>query len=100
MPVAAVSYPASVTANVALDPSTATDGATAPIDVAWMYARAVTVAAAPMNGPGMPDGDVTRTYTYHVPGAIVTETVAAFETSDPVPHATRPAALVMPALAA
>ena len=95
-----MSYPASVTEKLVAVPSMATDGATELIDVAWMYARVVTVVAAPTKGPGIPDGEVARMYTHQVPGAIATETVEEPDASVPVPHAARPDALVRPALAA
>ena len=58
--------------------------------------RDVTVEEAPalpvsaINGPRIPEGEVTRANRRHVPEGIVTRTVAVPEVSVPVPHITSP----------
>ncbi len=61
--------------------------------------RDVSVVIAPMTGPVSPDGDVTTTYTYHVPTGNAAETVDDPDVSVPVPACVRLVMLVMPAVA-
>ena len=61
-----------------------------------LYARHASVAAVPSTCPGIVDGDVARTYTYHVPDGNVTETDAELDTSVPAPHCVSPALVVRP----
>ena len=69
-------------------------------EVGSWYKETVVVAGAPRNGPTAPAGEVTRTYTYHVPAGIVVVMEAELDVKVPVPACVRPAALVMPAVAA
>jgi hypothetical protein len=59
----------------------------------------VSVVVAPTNGPVAPDGEVTRTYTYHVPTGNAAETVDEPDVSVPAPACVRLVMLVMPAVA-
>ncbi len=69
-------------------------------EVGSWYKETVVVADAPMNGPTAPAGEVTRTYTYHVPTGIVVEIDAELDAKVPVPACVSPAALVTPEVAA
>ena len=69
-------------------------------EVGSWYKETVVVAGAPMNGPTAPAGEVTRTYTYHVPTGIVVDSETELDVKVPVPACVSPAALVMPEVAA